>query len=381
ARLDETALRQLARNGGGDYANLQSDASDLTELGVLDHAADATMQHGEAGLLRWRDDGPFVLLALLPLVALGFRRGWLAIMLLAVFAMPMQRASAADTGWWNGLWQRADQRADHALRTGDATTANALARTPEQRAAAAYRNGQFAAAANAWSGRDSADANYNRGNALAQMQRYPDAIAAYERALQLRPGMADAKANLALVRRQQQQKQQQKQQQQDQQPKDHQGHNQQQQGQQQGEQQHSGNQQQDQQQSQQVQQQQKQQQSGKKRQDQQGRDGQQQEQQQGNQQQKDGQQDSQQQNQAAPDPGKQKQADAAERKALEQALEKGKQDEKSARQGAVTKESTAQREQRQAVEALLQRVPDDPGGLLRRKFALEYARRQQEGDK
>ena len=30
---------------------------------------------------------------------------------------------------------------------------------------------------------------------------------------------------------------------------------------------------------------------------------------------------------------------------------------------------------------LLQRVPDDPGALLRRKFAIEYARHQQEGDK
>jgi Ca-activated chloride channel family protein len=28
---------------------------------------------------------------------------------------------------------------------------------------------------------------------------------------------------------------------------------------------------------------------------------------------------------------------------------------------------------------MLRRVPDDPGGLLRRKFAIEARRRQQEG--
>ncbi len=31
------------------------------------------------------------------------------------------------------------------------------------------------------------------------------------------------------------------------------------------------------------------------------------------------------------------------------------------------------------MEQLLRRVPDDPGGLLRRKFAIEAQRRQQEG--
>ena len=36
-------------------------------------------------------------------------------------------------------------------------------------------------------------------------------------------------------------------------------------------------------------------------------------------------------------------------------------------------------EQRQAREAWLRRVPDDPGGLLRAKFRLEYERRQREG--
>ena len=45
--------------------------------------------------------------------------------------------------------------------------------------------------------------------------------------------------------------------------------------------------------------------------------------------------------------------------------------------------SPAEREQaerEQALEQWLMRVPDDPGGLLRRKFALEHQRRQQEGD-
>jgi Ca-activated chloride channel family protein len=43
-------------------------------------------------------------------------------------------------------------------------------------------------------------------------------------------------------------------------------------------------------------------------------------------------------------------------------------------------ETPQQRERRIANEAWLRRVPDDPGGLLRAKFRLEYERRQHEGD-
>jgi Ca-activated chloride channel family protein len=40
------------------------------------------------------------------------------------------------------------------------------------------------------------------------------------------------------------------------------------------------------------------------------------------------------------------------------------------------KETAEQRERRIANQAQLQRVPDDPGALLRAKFRLEYERRQ-----
>ena len=43
------------------------------------------------------------------------------------------------------------------------------------------------------------------------------------------------------------------------------------------------------------------------------------------------------------------------------------------------RETPQDRERRLANEAWLRRVPDDPGGLLRTKFRLEYERRQAEG--
>ena len=46
---------------------------------------------------------------------------------------------------------------------------------------------------------------------------------------------------------------------------------------------------------------------------------------------------------------------------------------------AAAAETPEQREQRQAVDAWIRRVPDDPGSLLRAKFRLEHERRQRDG--
>ena len=56
-----------------------------------------------------------------------------------------------------------------------------------------------------------------------------------------------------------------------------------------------------------------------------------------------------------------------------------RQDSAPGRHGERPGETPAQRERRLANEALLRRVPDDPGGLLRAKFRLEYERRRSGG--
>ena len=61
-----------------------------------------------------------------------------------------------------------------------------------------------------------------------------------------------------------------------------------------------------------------------------------------------------------------------------QGKQAGKQDPSKVPQ-AARPETAAERERRLANEAWLRRVPDDPGGLLRAKFRLEYERRQMEG--
>ncbi|MEO6967022.1 MAG: VWA domain-containing protein [Rhodanobacteraceae bacterium] len=187
AQRDDAALRELAQAGGGRYAPLQTDGSGVAELGAPSTVQGSADSRESAQL--WRDGGAWLLLPLLPLAALAFRRGWLCVLALALVA-PHARASA-----WDELWARPDQRAASALQRGDYAAAGKSARDPLLRGAAAYRGGDFSAAAKHFANKDGTQAQYDLGNALAKGGHYPQAIAAYDKALQDAPDMADARAN------------------------------------------------------------------------------------------------------------------------------------------------------------------------------------------
>jgi Ca-activated chloride channel family protein len=227
-----------------------------------------------------------------------------------------------------------------------------------EQGAAAYRKGDFARAASAYDGLEGADAHYNLGNALAKQGRYEDAIAAYDRALRTKPGMVDALANKRAVEAAMKRKPPPG-------PKGGRGKQDQQQASQGGQQgQPSGD----------------------------------------SQRPSSGQPSDEQESQGTPpsdkpapgppntrpqsqapakaaDAKSQQAADAAQRARMQQALAQGKQGQPPKDPGKVQTraETAAERERRLANDAWLQRVPDDPGGLLRAKFRLEYERRQREG--
>jgi Ca-activated chloride channel family protein len=214
-QLDVDSLQRIAAAGGGRFARLAADDSDLDELfptvtagGIL--AADASDAR-EADI--WRDQGVWLALALLPLLALAFRRGFVYATL-PLLLLPPPEAQAFDLV---DLWQRPDQQGMAALERDLPAEAAQLFEDPEWSAAASYRAGDYAASAAALAGIDSPAANYNRGNALALAGQLAEAVAAYDRTLEFDPGHEDAKFNrdlvAALLEQQQQQEQQQEQQQ------------------------------------------------------------------------------------------------------------------------------------------------------------------------
>lgn len=387
ARVDAGLLRRVADAGGGRFAALSADGGDLDIVlqDRVDAANPVQAEGSQAENARWRDRGAWLLLALLPLVMLGFRRGWLMIVVLAV-ALPMPQANAFSLP---DLWLRADQQTARALEEGDVERAKTLAPTPEWRGGAAYRAGDYEAALHDYEQATGARGAYNKGNALAKLGRYEEALAAYDDALKQSPGMEDAKANRDAVaeflkeHREQNKGEKGNEGGKDEQQKSSQSDAQQSSQDQDGAQGGEGDS------AQSPSQSNEDAESGKGKDDagkddassrqspEQGKDG------------EDKERDS---KDSGSKPPESRQPDAAEQQALSQEIDRQLAGDRQAEPGKDGKEAAAAateaaeeddatREKRQVLEHWLERVPDDPSGLLRRKFQLEYQRRlQREGD-
>jgi Ca-activated chloride channel family protein len=318
--MQDDNLHRIAQSSGGVFAAISADDIDINTLSYM---MDSSIDNREARLSDrstdiWRELGPWLLLIALPLAALSFRRGLIWLVPLYIVVLPPD-AQALD---WQALWQNNDQRANQLFAEEEFVTAADLFDNPQWQAASKYRAGDYAAALDAWQQLDSDDANYNRASSLARLGRYEDALAAYQQLLEENPAHQDARFNKEALeewlKNQQQQQQQQGEQQQGEQQQGEQQQGEQQQGeQQQGEQQQG-------------------------------------EQQQGEQQQGEQQQEEQ----------------ASERQQSQQPGEQGQQ--------PTEEEALAELDQQmseQAAEQWLRKIPDDPGGLLRRKFIYQYRKR------
>ncbi len=346
------ALRSLARTGGGAFSQLTADASDLDRLlgdtGAVTRPAtlDDSQQRKTT---RATDLGIWFVVLLLPLVALQARRGWLfSWALVGGLLLQPQTVLAFDLDDW---FATQDQRAQKHFAAEEYAEAAADFADDQWRAAAAYRDGQFVASAKQLAGIDTADAHYNRGNALARAGQFAAAIEAYDASLKLDPEHADAQYNKRLLEEAREQEDAST--------------------------------------------------DNSKSSDQQG--------QQGEPQAGDGERGESDEtsadpsanarNQSGSDPaageesenatGEQRDADAADdaamaelEQALRDAMEESTDPDEAVQQAAVelSPEERAEQEQEQSEAQLLRLIENDPGALLRRKFFREYRRRGRDQD-
>lgn len=367
-KLDDAGLEALARQGHGSYRRLSTDDSDFHALIAPFKNVFAQQKSKKVEGMnsdQWRDEGPWLLLPLLLLGALAFRRGYVLVLLLLILPLP-RPAYAYD---WSSLWQRDDQRAQQALQAKQPQQAAQLFRNPEWRAVAHYQAENFQAAADDLQGLDSADDYYNRGNALAKQGRLPEAMSAYEEALKRNPKHDDAKFNRDLVEqmmKQQSQSQQDKQQQDQKQKgdkKNQQGKSEDKNGQNQSSQSESGKSGSEQKSAQQDGKEDRRADAKKQNTGKSGNEASEAEQQ-----------------KSGKDAAAEQQAKEAEQQQKQLAAEAkknggGKDNEPNSTVDAQQDSSKMQ----QADKQWLQRIPDDPGGLWRRKFLYQYKQQQQPG--
>lgn len=389
-QLNVSELQTLANQTRGRYRTLSNNSSDIDYLMNLPAPKKQETQKVDREFDSWYDRGHWLVILLLPVVLYCFRRG----VLLSLLLIPLAGLSPTKSYalGWDDLWKNKNQQAYDQLQQEQATEAAQNFEDPEWKASAQYRAGDYAEAAKNFSQFDTANAHYNRGNALAKAGKLPEAIKAYDEALKQQPDLEDAKNNRQLVEdaiKQQQQKQDQQNQDQKQ-DKNSDQQNKQDQQQDQKNQQDQSQQNQDKQQNQDSQNQknsdQNDQQHSEQDQSQQDQQKEQQKQDMKNQAQKDQQQEQQnneqpsdKQQQNANQPKDEQQKDDEKKQAAQPAEEDKEQPaEQQDAQAATPADDGLTDEERQAMEQWLRRVPDDPGGLLRNKFNYEHYKRNQE---
>ena len=200
-RVDMAALRAVAGAGKGRFSTITADDADVDWLlGTrVDDPWRRSLEEVDRTTDEWRDEGPWLALALLPMAALAFRRGWLLVWLLALVLAPPLPVRDAGAFEFADLWARPDQRAARAIEQGDTGRAVAVAPDHRWRGTALYRGGRYDESAGAFSGGDTADDHYNRGNALARAGDLRGALDAYREALARHPGHDDAEHNRKIV--------------------------------------------------------------------------------------------------------------------------------------------------------------------------------------
>lgn len=107
---------------------------------------------------------------------------------------------------WQHLWRNADQRGEAKMQQGNPADAAKEYADPQRKGYAAFKAGDFAGAARTLSGVDAVEAQYNRGNALAYAGDLQGALNAYDAALKHEPQHHDARKNRDLVAKAMQEK-------------------------------------------------------------------------------------------------------------------------------------------------------------------------------
>ncbi|HHL32337.1 MAG TPA: VWA domain-containing protein, partial [Oceanospirillales bacterium] len=372
-KLQTSALRQLAAAGNGRFAIISGDSSDVNYLApkVSKDNGQTKSEEDSFETAKYIDEGPWLALLLLPFVALLFRKGLLLSLILVVGLQTPESSYAFE---WQDLWLNADQKAARQINQGEHEQALATAKSDQWKAVAAYKSEEFDQAKELFND-GSADGYYNQGNSLAQKGQLKQALEAYEKSLKIRPDDADTLYNKeqvekALEQQQQQNKENQDQQDQDQQNKDQQNKDQENKDQQQSEDQQSEQDQKD-----------KEQQQGDK--------------QQQNEDDADNPEQQEKQQQSSEMTDEEKQQQQKEQEALEKADKEAEEKQKQQEKEQQEKEQQKQQEQqvqlspeelaedaenKEAIEQWLRRIPDDPGGLLRRKFYYQYNQQNNKPD-
>ena len=195
SRLEVDDLKDLVEIGGGNYTSITSNDQDIDTL--LSEVYSAVRESDDSVTTdQWKEFGPWLLLIVVPFGSLLFRKGWVFVFLLTI--MPIDNSVYALD--WNDLWKTRDQQAKEAMESGDYDKAIELFEDSEWLAAAHYKAGNYRQSANGYNNDSNIDHLYNYANSLAKIGQFEEAIENYEKVIAEELNSEDALYNLNLLK-------------------------------------------------------------------------------------------------------------------------------------------------------------------------------------
>lgn len=204
-KLNREKLHQLALTGSGTFQMLSTTDSDINILlrplsGIQN---DQQSKSTELNTDSWFETGPWLLLPVLIISLLAFRKGYLFALAFICIQQP-EPAYALD---WNSLWKNNNQQAEQLLRDNKALQAAEKFSDKEWKAGAEYKSGNYQQALETYKSLESSnpDIQYNLANTQAQLGMYDEALQTYNKIIENNPGHTDAIHNRDLIEKMKQQ--------------------------------------------------------------------------------------------------------------------------------------------------------------------------------
>ena len=329
-KLESSRLKEIARGTNGQYVELSADSNDVEFiLRMLELDAKEKTEQGDERISRWIDDGywlSWLILSLLLLKLLRRTNSQLLTILVStglIFTIA-GAPNKVQASVWDDLWKTPDQQAKDAFSQQQYEKAQELFENKQWQAAAAYKSEDFNTALQLYSESDDLESTYNRANSLAKAQAFKEAIELYDQVINSDQAdkeslKDDAQHNKKIVEdllKEQQQKEQQEQQ-------------------------------------------------DREKENQENQDS-------------ESESDSQSEQNSEEQSEQEKNSEQQESEDQQSQQQTDEQKEQEQKQAELSEDQRNKSEKDQALEHWLEKIPDDPGGLLRRKMYREYQKRGRE---